>query len=328
MALEAVVYDGGPFGHDTASSKDPFNLMLESWGSDLSFPKDDEQGEPLQHQHGPDAFFENQAENFHSPFIVPILKNNDQWVSPTASTENHVANVANGAILMQSMTLFDANTSGGSGGGASSTRPKQRRARTEKKREEIENQRMTHIVVERNRRKQMNAYLGVLRSLMPESYVQRGDQASIIGAAINFVKALEHNLQCLSAQKHRIDQMDLSSLPFEEFFTFPQYSSSSTSMNEACQSGLAEVEVTMVESHANLKIRLLKRQPKQLLKVVAGLQKLKLSILHLNVSTVDQVALYTLNVKVEEGSELSSVGEIATAVHHMLSVIQEEVNRR
>ena len=53
-------------------------------------------------------------------------------------------------------------------------RPKQRRrARAKKNQEEIENQRMTHIAVERNRRKQMNEYLNVLRSLMPESYVQR-----------------------------------------------------------------------------------------------------------------------------------------------------------
>lgn len=39
--------------------------------------------------------------------------------------------------------------------------------------EEVESQRMTHIAVERNRRKQMNEHLRVLRSLMPGSYVQR-----------------------------------------------------------------------------------------------------------------------------------------------------------
>jgi hypothetical protein len=39
--------------------------------------------------------------------------------------------------------------------------------------EEAETQRMTHIAVERNRRKQMNEYLAVLRSTMPASYVQR-----------------------------------------------------------------------------------------------------------------------------------------------------------
>ncbi|MCD7454892.1 hypothetical protein HAX54_026423 [Datura stramonium] len=53
--------------------------------------------------------------------------------------------------------------------------------------EEVESQRMTHIAVERNRRKQMNEHLRVLRSLMPGSYVQRGDQASIIGGAIEFI---------------------------------------------------------------------------------------------------------------------------------------------
>lgn len=48
-----------------------------------------------------------------------------------------------------------------------------RRTRAKKNKEEISNQRMTHIAVERNRRRQMNEYLSVLRSLMPESYVQR-----------------------------------------------------------------------------------------------------------------------------------------------------------
>ena len=53
------------------------------------------------------------------------------------------------------------------------SRRKRRRTKSAKNKEEIENQRMTHIAVERNRRKQMNEYLAVLRSLMPSSYVQR-----------------------------------------------------------------------------------------------------------------------------------------------------------
>lgn len=55
---------------------------------------------------------------------------------------------------------------------AGGTRRKRRR-RSCKNKEEVEQQRMTHIAVERNRRKQMNEYLAVIRSLMPSSYVQR-----------------------------------------------------------------------------------------------------------------------------------------------------------
>lgn len=50
---------------------------------------------------------------------------------------------------------------------------KRKRPRAIKTTEEVESQRMTHIAVERNRRKQMNEHLRVLRSLMPGSYVQR-----------------------------------------------------------------------------------------------------------------------------------------------------------
>lgn len=55
----------------------------------------------------------------------------------------------------------------------STGRRKRRRTRSIKNKEEVENQRMTHIAVERNRRRQMNDYLSVLRSMMPPSYVQR-----------------------------------------------------------------------------------------------------------------------------------------------------------
>lgn len=50
---------------------------------------------------------------------------------------------------------------------------RRRRPRVCKNKEEAETQRMTHIAVERNRRRQMNEHLAILRSLMPESYVQR-----------------------------------------------------------------------------------------------------------------------------------------------------------
>ncbi|GFY81670.1 basic helix-loop-helix (bHLH) DNA-binding superfamily protein [Actinidia rufa] len=90
---------------------------------------------------------------------------------------------------------------------------KRKRARTIKTREEVESQRMTHIAVERNRRKHMNEHLRVLRSLMPGSYVQRGDQASIIGGAIEFVRELEQLLQCLESQKRRRLYGDLPPRP-------------------------------------------------------------------------------------------------------------------
>lgn len=57
--------------------------------------------------------------------------------------------------------------------GVQENKNKRKRPRSVKTSEEVESQRMTHIAVERNRRKQMNEHLRVLRSLMPGSYVQR-----------------------------------------------------------------------------------------------------------------------------------------------------------
>ncbi|XP_028790723.1 transcription factor SPEECHLESS [Neltuma alba] len=64
-------------------------------------------------------------------------------------------------------------------------------------------QRTSHITVERNRRKQMNEHLSVLRSLMPNFYVKRGDQASIIGGVVDYINELQQVLQSLEAKKQR-----------------------------------------------------------------------------------------------------------------------------
>lgn len=169
----------------------------------------------------------------------------------------------------------------------------------------------------------------------------QGDQASIIGGAINYVKELEQHLQTLETKKRSTDQQqpennnnnDQNPL-FGDFFSFPQYSTrhsnttttttSSTGMSEYTSSSsssstttsvvigadrinhreqpaaaVADIEVTMAESHANIKILISeKRRQRQLLKLVGGLQCLWLTILHLNVTTADQMVLYTVSVKV------------------------------
>ncbi|KAL8210895.1 hypothetical protein R6Q57_005332 [Mikania cordata] len=66
-----------------------------------------------------------------------------------------------------------------------------------------EQPKVSHITVERNRRKQMNEHLTVLRSLMPCFYVKRGDQASIIGGVVNYITELQQVLQSLEAKKQR-----------------------------------------------------------------------------------------------------------------------------
>ncbi|PSS26552.1 Transcription factor bHLH96 like [Actinidia chinensis var. chinensis] len=203
---------------------------------------------------------------------------------------------------------------------AQGRRKRKRRTRGMKNKEEMERQRMTHIVVERNRRKRINHYLAVLRSLMPPSYAQRGDQASIVGGAINFVKELEQRVQCLEAHKQ------LDSPLFANFFTFPQYSTRSTWHDDPVMTGCdseAAIEVNMVETHANIKI-VSRRQPKQVSKMVVWFHSRGLTILHLMVTTVEPMVLYSFSVKVEDDCQLSTVNEIATTVHEMMSKIQVE----
>ncbi|OEL18022.1 Transcription factor bHLH96 [Dichanthelium oligosanthes] len=197
---------------------------------------------------------------------------------------------------------------------------------------EAESQRQNHIAVERNRRRQMNEYLAALRALMPPSYARRGDQASIVGGAIDFVKELEHHLQTLQAQK-RPAAAGHGSERFPGFFTFPQYSTAAAVANvvddrasssgennrPTTRPGVADVEAAVSEGHATVKV-LAPRRQQMLLRLLLGMQRRGLTALHLNASTIaaddHRMVLYTFTVKMMgEAWQLSSAGDVAAAVH-------------
>lgn len=204
-------------------------------------------------------------------------------------------------------------------------RRKRKRTKPVKNKEEVESQRMTHIAVERNRRRQMNDHLSFLRSLMPPSYIQRGDQASIIGGAIDFVKELEQLLQCLQAQK-RTRKSEESSI--KNSF------SNSAMKNPELQCGIGkgktfeeeeeeankfigtEIKVNVIQNHVNLKIQCLRRSG-QLLQAIITMEGLRLTVLHLNITSSQNSVLYSFNLKMEDDCNLKSVEEIEAAVHQI-----------
>ncbi|XP_022849407.1 transcription factor FAMA-like [Olea europaea var. sylvestris] len=227
---------------------------------------------------------------------------------------------------------------------------KRKRPRTTKTNEEVESQRMTHIAVERNRRKQMNEHLRVLRSLMPGSYVQRGDQASIIGGAIEFVRELEQLLQCLESQKRRrlygdgqrpivdpsIVVQQQQQQPQPPFLIPPvpnplndqvklvEYETGLREETAESKSCLADVEVKVLGFDALIKI-LSRRRPGQLIKAVAALEDLQLNILHTNITTIEQTVLYSFNVKIT-GEVRFTAEDIANSVQQIFSFIHAESN--
>ncbi|QCE02482.1 transcription factor MYC2 [Vigna unguiculata] len=240
---------------------------------------------------------------------------------------------------------------------ATRERRKRKRTRPSKNKEDVENQRMTHIAVERNRRRQMNDHLSVLRSLMPPSYIQRGDQASIIGGAIDFVKELEQLLQSLEAQK-RMRKNEEGGGSSSSVLCKPPPTPSSSSphgygmrsssseevncgdeMKAENKSETADIKVTLIQTHVNLKIEC-QRKPGQLIKVIVALEDLRLTILHLNITSSETSVLYSLNLKLESTLALSlrewqqrnkgriiarKMGKRGTQGIHFLSSYQYEV---
>lgn len=146
MPLQAVVYPQDPFGY-LSNCKDftfhDLNFQEEVVAQDTKNNIDKLGQEQSFVEHGKEE--DRQWRDYHQyPVLISSLE--EELGLPTIDMENH-------SPMQQ--------------------RRKRRRTRNSKNKEEIENQRMTHIAVERNRRKQMNEYLAVIRSLMPSSYAQR-----------------------------------------------------------------------------------------------------------------------------------------------------------
>ncbi|KAK4587126.1 hypothetical protein RGQ29_024023 [Quercus rubra] len=179
---------------------------------------------------------------------------------------------------------------------------------------------MSHIAVERNRRRQMNEHLKVLRSLTPCFYIKRGDQASIIGGVIEFIKELHQVLQSLESKKRRKSlspspapspkpllqltppQLDCPFIGFEHV----------KELGACCNSPVADVEAKISGSNVVLKI-ISKRIPGQILKIISVLERLQFEVLHLNISSMEDAALYSFVIKIGLECQLS-VEELAIEV--------------
>ncbi|XP_072963429.1 transcription factor bHLH57-like [Typha angustifolia] len=249
------------------------------------------------------------AEQEESHFQLLLrLQNNHQSRDPTAES----------CITQEGLLTAKPTTS------REAKKRKRSRSLATKKSTETETQRMTHIAVERNRRRLMNDHLSTLRSLVPPSFVLRGDQASIIGGAIDFVKEMEQLLVSLQAEK-QVRGATASGV-VDGFFVSPQYTSYS---QRKCRAGIkrevevvveeVDVEASMVQGHVNLKVAG-RRRPGQLVRAIAAMEGLGLSVLHLSITSLDQSAIfYSLNLKMEEDCKLGSADEIATAVHQIFT---------
>ncbi|KAF3659695.1 Transcription factor MUTE [Capsicum baccatum] len=183
---------------------------------------------------------------------------------------------------------------------------------------------MSHIAVERNRRRQMNENLKILRSLTPCFYIKRGDQASIIAGVIEFIKELHLVLQSLEAKKRRKSlspspgpstprPLQLSPTP-ESTFTI---NNNFKELGACCNSPVADVEAKI--SGSNVMLRTIsKRIPGQIVKIINVLEKLSFEILHLNISTMQDTVLYSFVIKIGLECQLS-VEELAVEVQKSFS---------
>lgn len=105
------------------------------------------------------------------------------------------------------------------------------------------------------------------------------------------MKELEQLLQSLEAQKGMRKNEDFGSAGglFE--------AKCGDGIKAEKESEAVEVEVTVIQTHVNLKIQC-QRRPGQLLHAIVALEDLRLTILHLNITSSQASVLYSFNLKV------------------------------
>ncbi|KAK4266404.1 hypothetical protein QN277_027333 [Acacia crassicarpa] len=193
---------------------------------------------------------------------------------------------------------------------------------------------MSHITVERNRRRQMNEHLRVLRSLTPRFYIKRGDQASIVGGVIEFIKELHQVVEVLESQKRRRKSVSPSPrgsapiTPVHHQVVDSPFGSADSSNKEVggavrCNSSVADVEVKIEGPNVIVKV-ISHRMPGQLAKIIAVLERLSFQVLYLNISTMDYTVLHHFVVKIGLDCQLS-LEELAMEVQRSFS---DAVNNR
>ncbi|KAM0926694.1 hypothetical protein ACQ4PT_003678 [Festuca glaucescens] len=192
-----------------------------------------------------------------------------------------------------------------------------------KRPEEAECQRMTHIAVERNRRRLMNDHLASLRSLIPSDYIPRGDQATVVGGAIDYVKQLEQQLLALQAltAAQRGGGGDTvgtaATAAADGVFVSPQYTSYSES--RGIGTGVDVEAMAAVGGHVRVRVAG-RRWPGRLVRAVAAMEDLRLAVLHLAVTSVgNDAVVYCFNLKIEDGCEVATADEVATVVHQIFA---------
>lgn len=166
----------------------------------------------------------------------------------------------------------------------------------------------------------------------------QGDQASIIGGAIEFIRELEQLIQCLESQKRRrlyggsgdaprpvvdaaappassIQQQQPQPPPFfPPSLPFPTASGGDGTPKQILDldldggAGLREEVAENKSCLADIEVRALgadamikilsRRRPGQLIKTIAALEEMHMNILHTNITTIEQTVLYSFNVKV------------------------------
>lgn len=135
----------------------------------------------------------------------------------------------------------------------------------------------------------------------------KGDQASIIGGVIEFIKELHQLLLSLESNKRRKSTLSPSPSPRS---LIQNLISPRTSIREnddllkevisgscCCNSPVADVEANI--SGSNVILRTVSRKiPGQIVKIINVLEKLCFEVLHLNISTMDDTVLYSFVIKV------------------------------
>lgn len=169
-----------------------------------------------------------------------------------------------------------------------------------------------HILAERKRREKLTQRFIALSSIVPG--LKKMDKASVLGDAIKYVKHLQEQLKTLEEQapKKVSVAVQKSVSPGKDITDANKITNAQKGNSESLQQ--PDIEVRMVDKNVLIRVHCEKRKS-VLLKSLAELEKLQLSVVNANILSFSDTTLdLTFSAQMEEECELT-VDDIVKALH-------------
>ncbi|RWR88898.1 transcription factor MYC2-like protein [Cinnamomum micranthum f. kanehirae] len=178
---------------------------------------------------------------------------------------------------------------------------------------------LNHVEAERQRREKLNLRFYALRAVVPN--VSRMDKASLLADAVTYINELKQKVEELNSEARReskrVKREEIESVVCKS----DRAKSSSRSFDGELGSGVAELEVKLIGSDAMIRVQS-RNSNHPAARTMSALRELELKVHHASVSSVNELMLQDIVVRIPDGMQLQDEESLKSALLRKMEMMQ------